>query len=46
MEEPGETYAFIFFYRNLAVYAKINLTAPEQVVIIYSAHRPVYGEQL
>ena len=46
MEEPGETYAFIFLYRNLAVYAKINLTVSEQVVIIYSAHCPAYGEEL
>jgi hypothetical protein len=46
MEEPGETYAFIFYYRNLAVYAKVNLIAPEEVVIVYSAHRPFYGEEL
>jgi hypothetical protein len=46
MDEPGKTYAFIFYYLNLAVYAKINLTAPEEFVIVYSAHRPLYGEEL
>lgn len=46
MEEPGETYAFIFHFRNVAVYAKVNLTTPEEVVIVYSAHRPLKGEEL
>lgn len=46
MDEPGETYAFIFSFRNLAIYAKVNLTTPDEVVIVYSAHRPLKGEKL
>lgn len=46
MEEPGETYAFIFHFRNLAIYAKVNLTTPDELVIVYSAHRPLKGEEL
>lgn len=46
MNEPGETYGFIFHYGNLAIYAKINLTIPDKVVIVYSAHRPLQGEDL
>lgn len=45
MDEPGEAYGFIFHFRNLAVYAKVNLTSPEGVVIVYSAHRPLKGEE-
>lgn len=40
MDEPGETYAFTFMHKGLLVYAKINLTHPDQEVIVYSAHRP------
>jgi hypothetical protein len=46
MEEPGETYAFIFPHRSMSVYAKVNLTTPDEVVIVYSAHRPLKGEEL
>lgn len=46
MDEPGETYAFIFTYRDRKVYGKINLTDPDCLVIIYSAHRPLQGEDL
>jgi len=46
MEEPGEAYAFIFSYKDTPVYAKVNLTSPEDVVIVYSAHRPLKGDQL
>jgi hypothetical protein len=46
MEEPGETYAFIFSYRDTPVYAKVNLTTLDNVVIVYSAHRPLKGDQL
>ena len=46
MDEPGETCGFIFHFRNLAIYAKVNLTTPEEVVIVYSAHRPLKGEEL
>jgi len=45
MNEPGESYAFIFHFRNLPIYAKANLTTAEEVVIIYSAHRPLKGEE-
>lgn len=46
MDEPGETYSFIFRYENFPVYAKIDLASRDQVVIVYSAHRPLKGEDL
>lgn len=46
MDEPGESYAFIFSHRGRKVYGKINLTEPDRLVIIYSAHRPLQGEEL
>src|SRR5262245_58961045 len=46
MQEPGETYEFIFTYVKRRVYAKINLSPDGRVVIIYSAHRPLKGETL
>lgn len=46
MNEPGETYGFICRFRGLAVYAKVNLTSAGEVVIVYSAHRPLKGEEL
>lgn len=46
MDEPGETYGFIFYFSNVAIYAKVNLTTPDEVVIVYSAHRPLHGEEL
>jgi len=46
MDEPGETYAFIFSHRHRSIYGKINLTEPDHLVIIYSAHRPLQGEEL
>jgi hypothetical protein len=44
MDEPGETYAFYFDHSGRRIYAKINLTAPDKVVIVYSAHRPLFDE--
>jgi len=46
MDEPGETYGFIFQHRSRRLYAKLNLTEPGKVVIVYSAHRPLHGEEL
>jgi hypothetical protein len=46
MEEPGETYEFIFSYAARRVYSKINLSPDGKIVIIYSAHRPLKGESL
>jgi hypothetical protein len=46
MDEPGETYAFIFPHRNVSIYAKVNLTTPDEIVIVYSAHRPLKGDEL
>ena len=45
MDETGESYAFIFPYRSVSVYAKVNLTTDE-IVIVYSAHRPLKGLEL
>ena len=46
MQEPGETYEFIFTYAERRVYAKVNLSPDNKLVIIYSAHRPLKGETL
>lgn len=46
MDEPGETYGFIFHFGRLGLYAKVNLVTPDEVVIVYSAHRPLKGEEL
>jgi len=46
MQEPGETYEFIFIYEGKHVYAKINLSPDNKLIIIYSAHRPLKGEKL
>lgn len=46
MEEPGETYEFIFTHWKRRVYSKINLTPGGEVVIVYSAHRPLRGDSL
>jgi hypothetical protein len=46
MQEPGETYEFIFTYLGKRVYAKLNLSPDGKVVIVYSAHRPLKGETL
>jgi hypothetical protein len=46
MDEPGETYGFIFQHRSRTLYAKLNLTEPDKVVIVYSAHRPLHEEEL
>jgi hypothetical protein len=45
MSEPGETYAFFFNYKQRRLYGKINLTNPDPTVIVYSAHRPLKGEE-
>ncbi len=46
MQEPGETYEFIFTHDRRRVYAKLNLSPDGDLVIIYSAHRPLKGETL
>jgi hypothetical protein len=46
MKEAGETYAFFFTYQGRKLYGKINLTRPGYLVIIYSAHRPLRGNEL
>ena len=45
MQETGETYAFIFQFKGKEVYTKINLRPDGRIIIIYSAHRPLKGEQ-
>lgn len=46
MQEPGETYEFIFTHASRQVYAKINLCPDGKVIIIYSAHRPLKGTNI
>ncbi len=43
MKEPGETYAFWFFHRNVQMYGKINLKPDGKVIVIYSSHFPRKG---
>lgn len=45
MDELGETYAFFFHYQQRRLYGKINLTTPDRTVIVYSAHRPLKGDE-
>lgn len=46
MDEPGQVYEFIFTYEKRLVYAKLNLCPDGTVVIVYSAHRPLKGNQI
>lgn len=46
MAEPGEVFDFIFWHLGRSVYAKICLQRPSLVVIIYSSHRPLKGNDL
>ena len=43
---PGMGYDFICQYEDEPVYAKINLLASGDVVLIVSAHRPLKGDTL
>jgi len=45
MEESGEIYAFIFIFKRKDIYTKINLRPDGKIIIIYSAHRPLKGDQ-
>lgn len=40
MNEPGETYAFLFLHNGIRLYSKICLCPDGTVIIIYSAHKP------
>ena len=46
MEEPGMVYEFIFEHEERLVYGKMNLRSDGNVVIVYSAHRPLKGDTL
>ena len=46
MKEPGTIYEFLFQHDSKTIYGKVNLMPTGQVVIIYSAHRPLKGEFL
>ena len=46
MDEPGKTYGFMFKHKTVQLYAKINLTDPDNILIVYSAHRPLCGDEL
>ncbi|HVW19705.1 MAG TPA: hypothetical protein VHC86_00675 [Opitutaceae bacterium] len=46
MAEPGTVYEFIFEHEGRQIYGKVNLLPSGQVIIIYSAHRPLKGETL
>lgn len=46
MDEPGGTWAFFFIHRRAKLYGKICLTPEGDLIVIYSAHRPLKGEEL
>lgn len=46
MNEDGETYEFFFSHKATKLYGKVNLLPNGKVVIIYSAHKPQYGDRL
>lgn len=47
MAEPGVTYAFWFRYGGHSdLYAKINLTPEQKLIIIYSSHKARKGDKL
>lgn len=50
MKEAGEVYEFAFNYQAdhavVQIYTKLNLTPEGKVVIIYSAHRPNFQDEL
>lgn len=46
MDEPGEVYEFIFSYKKRYIYSKLNLCPNGTIVIVYSAHRPLKGNNL
>jgi hypothetical protein len=46
MDEPGIVYEFIFEHDGRPLYGKVNLLPSGKVIIIYSAHRPLKGENL
>jgi hypothetical protein len=46
MDEEGETYEFFFTFEGTTLYAKVNLLPSGKIVIIYSAHKPRFGDRL
>ena len=46
MFPPGEVYAFWFFFRGQRLYGKINLVDGGLEIVVYSAHRPLKGDEL
>jgi hypothetical protein len=46
MDEEGETYEFFFTHAKTRLYGKINLLPSGDVIIIYSAHKPRFGDRL
>jgi len=46
MDEEGETYAFFFSHEDTRLYGKVNLLPDGKVIIVYSAHKPRFGERL
>jgi len=46
MDEDGTTWAFIFTHRRKKIYGKVCLTPDNQLIIVYSAHAPLKGDQV
>ena len=46
MFPPGEVWAFWFMFRGRRLYGKVNLVEGKLCVVVYSAHRPLKGDEL
>lgn len=46
MAEPGDTYAFWFYFQSVKLYAKINLSPEGDLIVVYSSHTPRKGGDL
>jgi len=46
MGTPGEVYEFIFESMGRPIYGKINLKPSGELIMIYSAHPPLKGDEL
>jgi len=46
MSEPGSAYEFMFEHQGRLIYGKVGLLPGAEKAIIYSAHRPLKGQNL
>ena len=46
MVPPGEVWAFWFTHQGQRLYGKVNLLEDKLSIMVYSAHRPLKGDEL